>query len=164
MRRAEAQLTALTPLLKDCDAADAVRAEIAALDAQRAALKYYFADLKARLTGAELTEIATERARLQAQRDDLEGTLGRLREQETNLRVELAGHGGNRLAEIERQLTECEQARSLPDGPGRTVRRPAGRRGSGPGGNRRAVRRPARARSRPPGTPPGRISPVSRTR
>ena len=38
VRRAEAQLAALTPLLKDCDAADAVRAEIAALDAQRAAL------------------------------------------------------------------------------------------------------------------------------
>ena len=36
VRRAEAQLTALTPLLKDCDTADAVRAEIAALDAQRA--------------------------------------------------------------------------------------------------------------------------------
>ena len=111
VRRAEAQLTALTPLLKDCDAADAVRAEIAALDAQRAALKYYFADLKAGLTGAELTEIAAERAQMQAQRDDLEATLGRLREQETNLRVELAGHGGNRLAEIERQLTDCDAAR-----------------------------------------------------
>jgi uncharacterized protein YPO0396 len=111
VRRAEAQLAALNPLLKDCDAADAVRAEIGAFDAQRIALKYYFADLKARLTGAELTGIAAARARLVAQRDDLEATLGRLREQETNLRVELAGHGGNRLAEIERQLTECEAAR-----------------------------------------------------
>jgi uncharacterized protein YPO0396 len=111
VRRAEAQLTALAPLLKDCDAADTVRAEIAALDAQRAALKYYFADLKAGLTGAEITGIATERVRIQAQRDDLEATLKRLRGRETNLRVELAGHGGNRLAEIERQLTECEEAR-----------------------------------------------------
>ena len=111
VRRAEAQLTALTPLLKDCDAADAVRAEIAALDAERIALKYYFADRKARLTGAELAEIATQRARMQAQRDNLEAALGRLREQETNLRVELAGHGGNRLAEIERQLTDCDAAR-----------------------------------------------------
>ena len=110
VRRAEAQLTALTPLLKDCDAADAVRAEIAALDAQRVALKYYFADLKARLTDQELTGIATERARLDAQRQELEVALGRLREQETSLRVELAGHGGNRLAEIERQLAECDQS------------------------------------------------------
>ncbi len=110
VRRAEAQLTALTPLLKDCDAADAVRAEIAALDAQRVALKYYFADLKVRLTDQELTGIATERAKLDAQRQELEVALGRLREQETSLRVELAGHGGNRLAEIERQLAECDQS------------------------------------------------------
>ncbi|MGP7999238.1 MAG: ATP-binding protein [Streptosporangiaceae bacterium] len=110
VRRAEAQLAALTPLLKDCDAADAVRAEIAALDAQRAALRYYFADLKAGLTGRELTRIATERAKLDAQRQELDVALGRLREQETSLRVELAGHGGNRLAEIERQLAECDQA------------------------------------------------------
>ena len=164
VRRAEAQLTALTPLLKDCDAADAVRAEIAALDAQRAALKYYFADLKARLTGAELTEIATERAKLDAQRQELEVALGRLREQETSLRVELAGHGGNRLAEIERQLAECDAGapapgRARPNGsppcwPTRTWPRwkpPS----SSPSGA---------ARSRPPGTPPGRISPISRTR
>jgi uncharacterized protein YPO0396 len=110
VQRAEAQLTALTPLLKDCDAADAVRAEIAALDAQRAALRYYFADLKAGLTGQELTGIATERAKLDAQRQELDITLAQLRDRETNLRVELAGHGGNRLAEIERQLAECDQA------------------------------------------------------
>ena len=111
VRRAEAQLTALTPLLKDCDSRDAVWAEIAALDAQRAALKYYFADLKAKLTGVELTEISTEQARLHARRADLEATLVRLRDREMNLRVELAGHGGSRLAEIERQLAECDEAR-----------------------------------------------------
>jgi uncharacterized protein YPO0396 len=111
VRRAEAQLAALTPLLRDCDAADAVRAEIAALDAQRAALRYYFADLKAGLAGAELTGIATERARLHARRADLGATLARLRDRETDLRLELAGHGGNRLAEIERQLGDCGQAR-----------------------------------------------------
>ena len=111
VRRAEAQLAALTPLLRDCDSADAVRADIAMLDAQRAALRYYFANLKAGLTDAELTEISTVRVRLQAQRTELEATLGRLRDRETYLRVELAGHGGNRLAEIERQLTECDQAR-----------------------------------------------------
>ena len=110
VQRAEAQLTALTPLLKDCDSADAVRTEIAAFDAQRAALRYYFADLKAGLTSAELTGIATERAKLDAQRQELETALAQLRDRETNLRVELAGHGGNRLAEIERQLAECDQA------------------------------------------------------
>ena len=111
VQRAEAQLAALTPLLKDCDAADAARAEIAAFDAQRAALRYYFADLKARLADEDLTDIASQRAHLRAQRDARETTLKQLRDRETNLRVELAGHGGNRLAEIERQLAECETAR-----------------------------------------------------
>ena len=104
VRRAEAQLTALTPLLKDCDSRDAVWAEIVALDAQRAALRYYFADLKAKLTGVELNEISTERARLHARRADLEATLVRLRNREMNLRVELAGHGGS-LARRDRAPT-----------------------------------------------------------
>ncbi len=112
VRRAEAQLAALTPLLKDCDARDAVRADIAALDAQRAALRYYFADLKAELAGRELTDISAGQARLRAERDDLEVRLAALRDCETNLRIELAGHGGNRLAEIERQLADCDGARS----------------------------------------------------
>jgi uncharacterized protein YPO0396 len=110
VRRAEAQLAALMPLLKDCDSADAVQADIAALDAQRAALRYYFADLKAGLIGGELADISAQRERLQARRADLEATLAGLRTRETNLRVELAGHGGNRLAEIERQLADCDQA------------------------------------------------------
>jgi uncharacterized protein YPO0396 len=112
VRQAEAQLAGLTPLLKDCDARDAVQADIAALDAQRAALRYYFADLKAGLTGSELTDISARQARLRAQREELEVKLADLRDRETNVRVELAGHGGNRLAEIERQLAECDDARN----------------------------------------------------
>ena len=110
VRRAEAQLAALTPLLKDCDSADAVRAEIAALDAQRAALRYYFADFKAGLIAAEFAEISAQRERLQARQAGLETELGSQRERETSLAVELAGHGGGRLAEIERQLADCDQA------------------------------------------------------
>ena len=52
VQRARAQLSALTPLLKDCDAYDAVNAQINALNAQREALKYYFADAKAELLDA----------------------------------------------------------------------------------------------------------------
>ncbi|HEX2319727.1 MAG TPA: ATP-binding protein [Streptosporangiaceae bacterium] len=110
--RAEAQLEALTPLLRDCASADTVRAEIAELDAQRAALRYYFADSKAGLAEADLSAIGTERARLRAQRAELDATLTRLRERDTALQVELAGHGGTRLAEIDRQLAECEKARA----------------------------------------------------
>ena len=111
VQRAEAQLAALAPLLEDCGRHDAIRAEVAALDAQRAALRYYFADRKAGLIGAELQAISVERDRLHARRVALEAALAGLRDRAQDLVVEMAGHGGNRLAEIDRQLAECEQQR-----------------------------------------------------
>ena len=103
VQRAHAQLAALTPLLKDCDVYDAVAAEIADLTAQREALRYYFADQKATLLEDQLQILHSERTRLTLDRRQLEERLEDLRARETDLNVERAGHGGNRLAEIERQ-------------------------------------------------------------
>src|SRR5258708_28014405 len=47
VRRAEAQLAALAPLLKDCALADAAPAAIAAPGAPRAAPRFYLPDLNA---------------------------------------------------------------------------------------------------------------------
>ena len=110
VRRAEAQLTALAPLLEDCDKHDGVRLEIAELDAQRAALRYYFASLKADLSQADLAAISSRQARLEADRTGIDAELTSFRERQTSLQVELAGHGGSRLAEIKRQLDDCDQA------------------------------------------------------
>ena len=109
--RAHAQLDALTPLLKDCDAYDALTADIAMLTTQRAALRYYFADHKARLLDELLAELYSERTGLSAQRKELDARLADLRARETSLTVERAGHGGNRLTEIERQIDENGRAR-----------------------------------------------------
>jgi uncharacterized protein YPO0396 len=109
--RAHAQLDALTPLLKDCDAYDAVTAEIATLTAHRAALRYYFADHKARLLDGLLADLDSERTGLSAQRNQLDARLADLRAHEASLTVERAGHGGNRLTEIERQIEECGRSR-----------------------------------------------------
>jgi uncharacterized protein YPO0396 len=110
VQRARAQLTALGPLLAECDAHDKVVAEIAALTAQRNALKYYFADLKAGLADRLLADLSTERSGLDLRLTDLAARLRDLRQRETDLAVELAGHGGNRLAEIDRLLKESEAA------------------------------------------------------
>ena len=112
VQRAQAQLAALTPLLKDCDAYDRVNSEISALNAQREALKYYFADAKAALLDGLLENLSSERAGLTVQRDDLAEQLKGLRERETQLRVDRAGHGGSRLAEIERQIDDGEKIRA----------------------------------------------------
>jgi uncharacterized protein YPO0396 len=109
--RAQAQLFALTPLLADCDTHDRLAGEIAALSAQREALRYYFADHKARLLDELLAHLDSERVRLTAHRKRLDERLGGLRERETRLNVDRAGHGGNQLADIERQLRESGQAR-----------------------------------------------------
>jgi len=97
--------------LKDCDAHDTIAAEIATLIAQRAALRYYFADHKARLLDRLLADLEAERAGLSAQRQDLDARLADLRAREASLTVERAGHGGNRLTEIERQIEECGRTR-----------------------------------------------------
>jgi uncharacterized protein YPO0396 len=110
VQRARAQLTALGPLLAECDAHDKVVAEITALTAHRAALRYYFADLKAGLVDRLLADLSAERSGLQVQLTDLATELKDLRQRETRLVVELAGHGGNRLAEIDRLLEENEAA------------------------------------------------------
>jgi len=111
VQRAQAQLTLLNPLLKDCDSYDTVDAEINSLTAQREALCYYFAALKAELVDRSLADLYSERSRLTAQRDDLTDRLKDLRARERRLSDERAGHGGSRLAEIEAQIGADEQTR-----------------------------------------------------
>jgi uncharacterized protein YPO0396 len=110
VQRARAQLNALGPLLAECDAHDKVAAGIASLAAQRNALKYYFADLKAGLVDRLLDDLSTERTGLHAQLTELATRLKDLRSRERSLDIELAGHGGNRLAEIDHLLKENEVA------------------------------------------------------
>jgi uncharacterized protein YPO0396 len=110
VQRARAQLTALEPLLAECRAHDKVTAEITALTAERTALRYYFADLKAGLVDRLLADLSTERTGLRAELTDLATRLKGLRATERALDIELAGHGGNRLAEIDRLLADGEAA------------------------------------------------------
>jgi uncharacterized protein YPO0396 len=110
VQRARGQLAALGPLLAECAAHDKVAAEITTLTAQRTALRYYFADLKAGLVDRLLADLSAERSGLHVQLTDLATGLKDLRQHETRLVVELAGHGGNRLAEIDRLLEENEAA------------------------------------------------------
>lgn len=112
VQRAQAQLGVLTPLIADCDAHDKVAAEIAALTAQREALRYYFADHKLRLVDGLLSHLYAERTRLTVQARQLADRLDGLRVRERSLHVERAGHGGDRLAQIEQRLTDLEKSRA----------------------------------------------------
>ena len=103
---------------------DAVRAEIAALAAQREALRYYFADLKAAAAGANSPRSldrtgAAERSARQLDESRSDGCAST----ETSRQVERAGHGGNRLADIERADRRERRRRATAGRATRTVRR-----------------------------------------
>ena len=108
VRRAHDQITALEPLLADCDAYDKATKEIDAVSAQRQALRFFFAEQKARLLDRQIQDLDTERAGLHAAAKQLDNRLKELRGKERDLDLQRAGHGGNRIAELEARITAIE--------------------------------------------------------
>jgi uncharacterized protein YPO0396 len=111
VRRAQAQLELLTPLLADCDAHDRAGAGLADLTGQRDALRFFFADRKAGLLEEQIGGLEQQKAEREQDLKRLKASLAGLRSEETRLNLERAGHGGNRLAEIERELADTAVAR-----------------------------------------------------
>jgi uncharacterized protein YPO0396 len=108
VRRAQAQILALGPLLADCDAYDKITADIDAATAQRSASRFFFAEAKARILEGQIQDLATKRAGLLATLKQLDDRLTELRDKDTSLNLQRAGHGGNRIAELERMISAAE--------------------------------------------------------
>jgi uncharacterized protein YPO0396 len=108
VRRAQDQISALEPLLADCDAYDTATTEIDAASAQRQALRFFFAEHKASLLDRQIQDLDTERAGLRAAGKQLDNRLKELRSKERDLDLQRAGHGGNRIAELENRITTLE--------------------------------------------------------
>jgi uncharacterized protein YPO0396 len=111
---AQRQLADLAPLLADCDAHDALGQEIQSLTDQRAALRFYCAEGKAQLLAGQITGLQAAIAEHTRGQDDVKERLRGLRERSSRLELERAGHGGDRIAEIERQVaadTATQEAR-----------------------------------------------------
>ena len=111
VQRAQAQLALLDPLLKELDAHDAIDEELRTLSARQDALPYYFADIKAGLLEASLNTLHAQRTKLAAQQDDLATALTALQHRKDDLLLQRAGHGGNRLAFIEQQISSSDDER-----------------------------------------------------
>lgn len=109
--KARSQLDELTPLLADCDAYDALRDEIAALEAERSALPYFCAQRKAGLLERRIEELEREAAANRRELAGRETALDELGERRDALKLERAGHGGDRLGELERQIADTEKVR-----------------------------------------------------
>ena len=111
VRRAQAQLELLGPLLSDCDAHDKATEGIHAAGGQRSALRFFFAERKAALLEQQISDLEQARTDREDELKRLKASVAELREMEKRLDRERAGHGGNRLSEIERQLGEAAVAR-----------------------------------------------------
>ncbi|HEY5986922.1 MAG TPA: hypothetical protein VIV12_11175, partial [Streptosporangiaceae bacterium] len=110
VRRAQAQLAALEPLLADCDTHDRLGADIEHFTRQRAALPFFFAQRKAAFLDRHIASLEAVLAERQESLKALKAYLEELREKEKRLTVERAGHGGDRLSEIERRISEDNEA------------------------------------------------------
>ena len=109
--KARTQLTDLAPLLADCDEHDRLGARMAALVAQRAALRYWSAQGGRTMLAARIEELRGVLDLLDGSIARTRQTLSDQRDQAAALRLERAGHGGERLAGIERLLAETEGRR-----------------------------------------------------
>ncbi len=108
---ARTQLDLLGPLLTDCDSHDTLGAQRSELEAQRVALRYFCAQGRAECHAAHGEQLKREIAGCERDVTRLDGGLAELRERVTALQVERAGHGGGRLAELERQLSQTRLLR-----------------------------------------------------
>ena len=106
VRRAQEQLAALTPLLAECDAHDATRAQITDLVRQREALPFFIADRKAELLDARVAALISQIAAHDARLRRWDAELAEMEATASRLELERAGHGGDRLVQIESRLLE----------------------------------------------------------
>ena len=111
VERAQRQLAALEPLLEHCAEHDKLTVGIEGVSAQRAALRYYFADHAATLWRAQRVALNQERAARDDDAKRLDTTLKKLNDRAKALALEQAGLGGSQIAELEGRLEQVEAQR-----------------------------------------------------
>lgn len=109
--RARQQLAMLKPLLSACDDYDTYGQKIDELDAQRTAVPYFCAQGKAELYAERIAGNTRELADLRVLLAAAKGMLGELDTERQRLELDRAGHGGDRIAELERRIVEVERVR-----------------------------------------------------
>lgn len=102
--KARAQLAELGPLLADSDSYDALGLQMAVLIDQRSSLRFYLAGRKAELLTRQAEGFEADRVAQEQLLEETDRRLTELRARRDRLIVERAGHGGDRLAEIETQI------------------------------------------------------------
>ncbi|GAB3843861.1 ATP-binding protein [Dactylosporangium cerinum] len=106
---AREQLAALAPMIELCDEHDRMGVRIADLNLQRAALPYFCAHGTAALLKTRIEQHQTTLTDLGTQLSTIGQQLEDLRQQAKRLELERAGHGGDRIGAIERELVDARR-------------------------------------------------------
>jgi len=104
--KAKQQVALLTPLVADCDQHAALLAAADELRTCRDGLRAYFSRLKLELIDQRLAHLNEDLARDHAKVAKLEDQREQQRLQERDLRQSLATHGGDRLAQLAREIAQ----------------------------------------------------------
>ncbi|GAA1411364.1 ATP-binding protein [Oerskovia paurometabola] len=110
--KARAQIDQLAPLLADADAYDAAGEQVRTLSAQREALRGFTAGRRVEALDARIGELEASIAARADGLDRLKEELALLDAERQRLEVERAGHGGDRLAQIEGEVARREVERA----------------------------------------------------
>jgi uncharacterized protein YPO0396 len=110
--RAKAQLELLRPLVAELDAYDAARELMEELSRQRSAVPYFFADHRLRLLTARDVEIEHRLATLAEDYQRAGRELGALRDGDADLAVQIARHGGDRIAQLEAEIDRLREEKA----------------------------------------------------
>ncbi len=102
--KARMQLELLAPLMGHLDTFDELDDQRALLVRQQGALPFYIADRTRSCLERELDELDIRAKLLDERLDAVGASVKRLRDTETQLNVQIAGHGGDRLAAIEGEI------------------------------------------------------------
>ncbi len=111
--QARAQLDLLQPLVIDLDSYDQMSNSRATLEHQLAALPFYFADRTRQALLHELESLSVQLHDLSQELESQEASVRDLRETEAQLNLQIAGIGGDRLADIERSIEHHQRDKPI---------------------------------------------------
>jgi len=104
--RARTQLALLAPLMVELDLHDELDRTVADLSSQRESLVVFLAERQLGLLDRQLSTVRDRLVALNAARDGLRSSLKSLRSAQSELAVEIAGQGGERIHQLEGQLSD----------------------------------------------------------
>jgi uncharacterized protein YPO0396 len=113
VQRARAQLELLQPLVADIEVHDQLSEQRASLEREQQALPLYFADRMRQVLDGELAGLETRALELGHLLKSLESAIKSSRQEENQLRLQIAGSGGDRLAAIDLEIGRRESEKPV---------------------------------------------------